>query len=226
MIDSDPTMLQHIENHPPSEDLMKKYRQKQLGDEPYFHDNVFVRESHVGSWTELGRNTYLVESTFDDYSYTAGDVQILYSDVGKFCSIASHVRLNPPNHPMWRVTQSHVTYRRKQYGLGEDDDEIFQWRKDHRVTIGHDVWIGHGAIVMPGVKVGIGAVIGSGAVVTKDVEDYEIVVGVAAKPIRKRFPEDVIAKLLDIAYWDWDRETFEARFDDLYDIETFVEKYG
>lgn len=219
-------MLQHIDLHPPSNDLLKKYQSKKLGEAPYFHDNVMVRDSYVGSWTELGHNTYLVESTFDDYSYTAGDVQILYSDVGKFCSIASHVRLNPPNHPMWRVTQSHVTYRRQQYGLGADDQAIFQWRRDQRVTIGHDVWIGHGAIVMPGVSVGIGAVIGSGAVVTKDVAPYEIVVGVAARPIRKRFPDDAIAKLLDIAYWDWDRATLEARFDDLYDIETFIEKYG
>jgi len=219
-------MLQHIEQHPQANDIIQKYRNKKLGEQPYFHDNVMVRDSKVGSWTELGRSTFLVESTFDDYSYTAGEVQILYSDIGKFCSIASHVRINPPNHPMWRVTQSHVTYRRKQYGLGEDDAEIFEWRREHRVSIGHDVWLGHGAIVMPGVKIGIGAVVGSGAVVTKDVDPYSIVVGVAAKPVRKRFPDDTIEKLLEIAYWDWDRATFEERFDDLYNIETFIEKYG
>ncbi|MEM9955070.1 MAG: DapH/DapD/GlmU-related protein [Chloroflexota bacterium] len=219
-------MLQHIQQHPQSSPVLDSYRKKELGEEPYFHDNVFVRDSHVGSWTELGRGSYLVESTFDDYSYTAGDAQILYSDIGKFCSIASHVRINPPNHPMWRVTQSHITYRRKQYGLGEDDLEVFQWRRDHRVTIGHDVWLGHGAIVMPGVTIGIGAVVGSGAVVTKDVDPYTIVVGVAAKPIRKRFDDDVIEKLLEIAYWDWDRATLEERFDDLYDMTVFIEKYG
>lgn len=219
-------MLQKIEQYPKQNDSLQKYHLKELGERPYFHDDVFVRDSQVGAWTELGRATYLIESTFDDYSYTAGDAQILYSDIGKFCSIASHVRINPPNHPMWRVTQSHITYRRQQYGLGEDDPEIFQWRRDHRVTIGHDVWIGHGAIIMPGVKIGIGAVVGSGAVVTKDVEPYTIVVGVAAQPIRKRFSDEVIEKLLTIAYWNWDRPTLEARFDDLYNIESFVEKYA
>ncbi|GAB5494234.1 MAG: chloramphenicol acetyltransferase [Phototrophicaceae bacterium] len=219
-------MLQQIEQHPKPSDVVKSYRQKELGETPYFHDNVFVRDSKIGSWTELGRGTYLIESTFNDYSYTAGDAQILYSDIGKFCSIASHVRLNPPNHPMWRVTQSHVTYRRKQYGLGEDDSEIFRWRREQRVSVGHDVWIGHGAIIMPGVTIGIGAVVGSGAVVTKDVEPYAVVVGVAAQPIRKRFTDAVIEKLLEIAYWDWDRATLEARFDELYNIESFVEKYG
>lgn len=219
-------MLQHIKKHPQTDELVQKYQQKQLGEAPYFHDDVFVRDSHVGSWTEIGRGTWLVESTFDDYSYTAGDAQIIYADIGKFCSIASHVRINPGNHPMWRVTQSHVTYRRKQYGLGDDDKEVFEWRRENRVTIGHDVWIGHGAIIMPGVHIGIGAVVGSGAVVTKDVEPYSIVVGVAAKPIRKRFDDATIEKLLTIAYWDWDRATLETRFDDLYDIEIFIEKYG
>jgi phosphonate metabolism protein (transferase hexapeptide repeat family) len=153
-------------------------------------------------------------------------VSIIYADVGKYCSIASHVRINPGNHPMWRVTQHHMTYRRRQYGFGEDDHQFFQWRRDHRCTIGHDVWIGHGAIIMPGVTVGIGAVVGSGAVVTKDVEPYTIVVGVAAHPVRKRFSDDIIEKLMKIAWWDWDRATLEARFDDLLDIDTFVEKYG
>lgn len=219
-------MLQHIEQHPQSNELTRKHTQKQLGEKPYLHDGVFVRDSHIGAWTELGRATWLVESTFGDYSYTAGDAQIIYSDIGKFCSIASHVRINPGNHPMWRVTQSHVTYRRRQYGLGEDDSEVFEWRRANRVRIGHDVWIGHAAIIMAGVTIGTGAVIGSGAVITKDVEPYSINVGVPGKPIRKRFSNDIIEKLLEIAYWDWDRATFETRFDDLYNIETFIEKYG
>lgn len=200
-------------------------RSKILGDEPCIHDRVFIHESQIGAWTELGSGTHISESTFGDYSYAAGDVSIIYADVGKFCSIASHVRINPGNHPMWRVTQHHMTYRRKQYGFGEDDREFFDWRREHRCVVGHDVWIGHGAIIMPGVKIGHGAVIGSGAVVTKDVEPYTIAVGVAAHPIRKRFPEPIIDQLLKIAWWDWDRATLEARFDELLDIETFIAKY-
>ncbi|MFN8562279.1 MAG: hypothetical protein U0703_11815 [Anaerolineae bacterium] len=42
---------------------------------------------------------------------------------------------------------------------------------------------------------------------TKDVEPYTIVVGVSAHPIRKRFPDHIIAALLEIAWWDWDRPT-------------------
>ena len=162
----------------------------------------------------------------NDYSYNAGDNQIIYAEIGKFSNIASHVRINPGNHPMERVTLHHITYRRAMYGLGQDDDSFFEWRRSHRCRIGHDTWIGHNAVIMPGVTVGTGAVIGSGAVVTKDVEPYMIAVGVAAKPMRSRFPDEVIEKLLALAWWDWDRPTLEARFDDLYDIHRFVEKYG
>jgi len=212
--------------YPQSNQLIETHRKKELGDEPYFHDDVLVRDSHVGAWTELGHNTHLMQSSFDDYSYTAGDVSIIYADIGKYCSIASHVRINPGNHPMWRVTQHHMTYRRKTFGMGENDEEFFQWRRDHRVTIGHDVWIGHAAIIMPAVTIGHGAVVGAGAVVTKDVEPYTIVVGVAAKPIKKRFEDDVIEKLLKIEWWNWDRTTLEARFEDLYKLDSFLEKYS
>ena len=73
-------------------------------------------------------------------------------------------------------------------------------------VIGNDVWIGTEAIIMAGVTVGHGAVIGTRALVTKDVEPYAIVGGNPAKTIRKRFAEDEIAMLLEMAWWDWPRE--------------------
>lgn len=70
-------------------------------------------------------------------------------------------------------------------------------------VIGNDVWIGSEAIVMPGVKVGDGAILGTRALVTRDVEPYTIVGGNPAKPIRKRFDEARIAKLLEMRWWNW-----------------------
>ncbi len=78
----------------------------------------------------------------------------------------------------------------------------------------------------PRLHVGTGADHGAGAVVTKDVAPYEIVVGVPAHPIRKRFPDQIIEKLLQVAWWEWDRETLETRFPDLMDLDRFIAKYA
>ena len=54
------------------------------------------------------------------------------------------------------------------------------------VTIEDYVFIGPRAIILPGVRIKKGAVVGAGAVVTKDVEEFTIVGGVPAKPIKDR----------------------------------------
>jgi phosphonate metabolism protein (transferase hexapeptide repeat family) len=210
-----------------SEAIARPRQHRLLRPEPTVHESCTVRDAELGAWTDLGPRTSIVEATFGDYSYTAGDVSIIYADVGKFCSIASHARINPGNHPMWRVTQHHLTYRRVQYRLAEADDAaFFAWRRADRVRVGHDVWIGHGAILLPGVTVGTGAVIGAGAVVTKDVAPYTIAVGVPARPLRERFPPATWQRLMETAWWDWPRELIEARIDDLNDVDRFLEKYG
>lgn len=54
------------------------------------------------------------------------------------------------------------------------------------VTIGEMCWIGANAIILPGVSIHRNAIVGAGAIVTKDVEEGGVVVGPAAKMIRKR----------------------------------------
>lgn len=54
------------------------------------------------------------------------------------------------------------------------------------ITIEDDVWIGAGAVIMPGVTLRRGSVVGANAVVTRDTEEYAVVVGVPAKKIRTR----------------------------------------
>ena len=200
---------------------------KILNEKPNIHSTAFVKNCRIGSWTEIGANSKYVETIFGDYSYDAGDVQIIYSEIGKFCSIASHVRINPGNHPKERVIQHHCTYRKVQFGFGDEDDmEFFNWRREHKCVLDNDVWIGHAAIIMPGVKIGNGAIIGSGAVVTKDVGDYEIAAGVPARIIKKRFSDEVIEKLLRIKWWDWDRKDLKEKLIDFNDIDTFLKKYS
>lgn len=200
---------------------------KLLSEQPTIHPTATVRKSEIGGWTDIGAHCSISESTFGDYSYLAGHVSMVWTDVGKFASIAAQTRINPGNHPTWRVTQHHSTYRRIQYGFDtKEDTEFFQWRKDHRCSVGHDVWIGHGVTVIAGKKIGTGAVVGSGAVVTKDIPPYAIAVGVPARVVKYRFPKDVTEQLQSIAWWDWDRATLVERFNELLDLESFIAKYG
>lgn len=199
-----------------------------LGFAPSVADTATVRASTLGRFTEVGERTAFVESTLGHYSYIVNDGDVMYTDIGNLCSIAAQVRLNPSNHPIWRATTSHLVYRAANYWPdAHDEPELFAWRRAHRVTIGHDVWIGHGAVVMPGVSVGTGAVIASGAVVTKDVGAYEIVGGVPAALIRRRFNAQTAARLQRIALWDWDHDRLGAALTDLrtLSIEAFCDRY-
>jgi phosphonate metabolism protein (transferase hexapeptide repeat family) len=202
---------------------------KKLGLSPFIDPTAQVLRSVLGRFTEVGARTKVVESTFGDYSYIVNDGDIIYSTVGKFCSIAAHVRINPGNHPMHRASQAHFTYRASAYfDDAEDEAEFFDWRRSTPVTIGHDVWIGHGAIILPGRTIGTGAVVAAGSVVTKDVEPYMIVGGVPAEPIRRRFPERIAEDLRAIAWWDWDHASLRAALHDFRSlpVEAFIEKHG
>lgn len=200
---------------------------KRLGAAPMIHPTAQVRDSTFGAYCEVGARTKVAECAFGDYSYIVSDSDIIYATVGKFCSIAAHVRINPGNHPLERVALNHFTYRSSAYGLGEDDADFFQWRRDHHVTLGHDVWIGHGAILLPGVSVGNGAAIGAGAVVSKEVPPFAIVVGVPGRVLRLRFPPEIIAALERIAWWDWPHRRLGEAIADFRGMgaEAFCRKY-
>lgn len=202
---------------------------RKLGPSPLIHPDARVRDCTFGRYTEVGARTLIAETEMGDYSYVVNDSDIIYSCIGKFCSIASHVRINPGDHPMHRISQSHFTYRSSAYFAGAADDSVFfDWRRSRPVNIGHDVWIGHGAIVLAGRNVGTGAVIAAGAVVTRDVEPYTIVAGIPAKPVKQRFPAAVAEKIMQLAWWDWEHERLYAALGDFRRLspEAFVDKYS
>lgn len=67
-------------------------------------------------------------------------------------------------------------------------DPLWQHKKAP-IFIDDYAWIATNAILLPGVRIGKGAVVGAGAVVSKNIKDYEIVIGNPAKEISKKRTE-------------------------------------
>ena len=172
--------------------------------EPRIHPTAELKSCRLGRYAAIGERVVLREVSVGDFSYFERHAEAIYTEIGKFCSIAANSRINALEHPIERITQHKVSYRPNEYFRWLGVDAAFKARRQAKtVRIGHDVWIGHGAVVMPGVSIGNGAIVGANAVVTQDVAPYEIVAGVPARTLRLRFAPEISARIEKLAWWDW-----------------------
>ena len=57
--------------------------------EPTIDPTAKLQEVQLGSYSEVGSRTVLLDVVVGDYSYVVNDAQITYTTIGKFCSIAA-----------------------------------------------------------------------------------------------------------------------------------------
>lgn len=195
---------------------------------PFFHPECEITDSTFGAFVEIGKGSRVNNASFDDYSYCDRYADIANAQIGKFANIAAFSRIGATDHPLDTASCHHFLYRSDVYWDDADRDVDFFTHRSSRVAhIGHDTWIGAGAMIKPDVTLGHGAVVAAGAVVTKDVAPYTIVAGTPATPLRRRQPEPIADRLMDLAWWDWSHEDLRTALPDFRSMsaEAFLEKY-
>ena len=167
------------------------------------------------------------------FSYSNYQVVLSRTSVGRYCSIGQQVMIGPGSHNVDYVSthpfaSDAVGASCGQVGIPEYEAMAatictsFGRLRGPYVVLGHDVWVGARAIVLGGVTIGHGAVIAAGAVVTRDVAPYTVVGGVPARPLRQRFSDTVVRRMLACAWWDYDLSAL-GPIRDYTDVEKFLD---
>lgn len=165
--------------------------------------NMIIR-AEGGHMTSATLRRVLSESmdiTVGPYSY--GSLLDLgmcdqHAEIGAYCSIGKNVRRYGAAHPI-DAPSMHPYFYNPALGLAPSAADV----ERRHITIKADVWIGSNVTILPGCSyIGFGAVIGAGAVVTKDVEDFAVVVGNPASVIRYRHSIEIRQLILDSRYWE------------------------
>lgn len=183
-------------------------------------ETVYLKNVITDPNIEIGDYTMYNDFAHDPRDFQRNNVLYHYPVnhdrlvVGKFCSIACGAKFifTSANHSLKSLSTYPFPIFFEEWDL--DKTNIMNaWDNKGDIIIGNDVWIGYEAVILSGVTIGDGAIIGTRAVVTKDIPPYTIVGGVPAKPIRKRFDDAIIARLLELKWWDWSKERIKANLE-------------
>ena len=188
-------------------------RKSVICDNVLIGDEAFITESTIGENTTIERRNMIFNSAIGAYCSVGVNDVIRYARIGKYCSIAWNCSIGGTEHYMKRLSTSFFPFD-KSYGIVEETDlKEIEGTYSKPVIIGNDVWIAAGAQVLRGVTIGDGAVLGGGGIFTKDVPPYEIWAGVPAKKIGQRFPDEIIAELMEIKWWNLPKEVIVNNID-------------
>ena len=166
-----------------------------------YEEEIYIKPTIKNPNIVVGDFTYIADSEFEShvthfYDFI-GDKLI----IGKFCQIGKGVEfvMNGANHQMNAVS-TFPFYTLEGWDQVPPSQNDLPLKGD--TIVGNDVWIGQNVTILPGVHIGDGAIIGANSVVGSDIEPYTIVVGNPARPIKKRFDEELINIMEDLKWWD------------------------
>jgi virginiamycin A acetyltransferase len=170
---------------------------------------------HLGNIT-VGRYSYYSDDA-DPLAFFERNVRYNYGfsgarlDIGSFCAIAHGATILMPdaNHAMAGPSTFPFPIFAGAWREALPLEELPTPTKGDTM-IGPDVWLGTDCLIMPGVTIGPGAVVAARAVVTRDVPPYAVVGGNPARIVRTRYGADDVARLLELAWWEWPLEAITA----------------
>lgn len=200
---------------------LAKNGSRDIANKKRFKNCIIDKGSCLNAQTKLNKHVRVLggsiinSSTVNSYTYIGNNCLIQNTTIGKFCSIANDVKIGLGNHPIDYFTTSPLFYNSinpLKISLIENKNGFKEYMP---ITIGNDVWIGTAATLLDGVTVGHGAIIATGSVVTKNVPPYAIVAGMPAKIIKYRFEKTKIDKLLNEAWWNDDILTIKNKIEKL-----------
>lgn len=180
---------------------------------PFDNQTVYLKDVVSGTNIQAGDYTMYNDFVNDPRDFEKNNVLYHYPvngdrlEIGKFCSIACGAKFlfTSANHALRSLSTYPFPIFFDEWELDAKDIRS-AWDNKGDIILGNDVWVGYEAVILSGVTIGDGAIIGTRAVVTKDVPPYTIVGGVPAKPLRRRFDDKTVERLLALRWWDWEEE--------------------
>ena len=174
-----------------------------------YDKEIYIKPSVKNQNIIVGEFSYIADSDFESHVTHLYDWNGDKLIIGKFCQIAAGVEfvMNGANHQMNAVT-TFPFYTLEGWSMDPPAPADLPLKGD--TVIGNDVWIGQNAVILPGVHIGDGAIIGANSVVGSDIAPYTVVAGNPAKPLRKRFDNELIGLLLEFRWWNRSIEEIDA----------------